>query len=611
MQKQPKVKILVGYHKPAQLLESDILVPIHLGRALAIKSSKDGAMNKDDYQWMLDNMIGDDTGDNISSLNREFCELTAIYWAWKNYDKLGNPDYIGLCHYRRLFKPEDIKNAHKYDIVAAYEKIKTETIYSQFMNNHWCSCLDEACQLLTENNQSYERIAADYLKAHDGYFYNMFIMKKELFFEYCEFLFRPIMKLHKKIDYSNLTFYNQRMPGFIAERLTGIFISAKEKDFKINKTQAIFKEVAAKRPVKPAFEAKDAISIVLSSDDNYADYLGVVLTSIKATKNENEKYDICILDGGISSENKKNILLLKDVDFSIRFVDVSGYLNQTDSSCFYLNAHFTQATYYRFFIPEIFSEYDRILYLDTDIAVNHNLSELFHLDLGKYALAAVQDIEIHRTLNTDEQYKCNRRDYLINTLKMQHPETYFQAGILLLDIKKLKEINFTMECLRLLKEIKTPLFVDQCIMNTFFDGKYKRLDMKWNVLWQLPYYIHDLEKQLRVDMYKEYFSARENPYIVHYAGSIKPWINVDVPMAEIWWKYARLTPFYEEFVLRLCEGQTRSLIKKVNHFSQYKLRYWKYRIFANFVWGKKRQRYNQKKKEYKAKIDEIKKILKD
>ena len=135
--------------------------------------------------------------------------------------------------------------------------------------------------------------------------------------------------------------------------------------------------------------------------------------------------------------------------------------------------------------------------------------------------------------------------------------------------------------------------------------------MKWNVLWQLPYYIHDLEKQLRVDMYKEYFSARENPYIVHYAGSIKPWINIDVPMAEIWWKYARLTPFYEEFVLRLCEGQTRSLIKKINHLSQYKLRYWKYRIFANFVWGKKREKYQDKKNEYKAKINEIKKILKD
>ena len=65
MVKQPSVKILVGYHKPAQLLKSDILVPIHLGRALATQISKDGQMSEEDYQWMLDNMIGDDTGDNI------------------------------------------------------------------------------------------------------------------------------------------------------------------------------------------------------------------------------------------------------------------------------------------------------------------------------------------------------------------------------------------------------------------------------------------------------------------------------------------------------------------------------------------------------------------
>ncbi|KQH56827.1 glycosyl transferase, partial [Campylobacter coli] len=92
----PKVKILVGYHKPAVLLKDEILTPIHLGRALATQVSKDGEMSKEDFKWMCENMIGDDTGDNISHLNRYFCELTGIYWAWKNYDKLGNPDYIGF-----------------------------------------------------------------------------------------------------------------------------------------------------------------------------------------------------------------------------------------------------------------------------------------------------------------------------------------------------------------------------------------------------------------------------------------------------------------------------------------------------------------------------------
>ena len=95
-----KVKILVCYHKPDVLVKDDVFTPIHVGRALARQRAKEGDKN---FEWMLENTIGDDTGDNISNKNMSFNELTAVYWAWKNYDKLGNPDYIGLCHYRRYF----------------------------------------------------------------------------------------------------------------------------------------------------------------------------------------------------------------------------------------------------------------------------------------------------------------------------------------------------------------------------------------------------------------------------------------------------------------------------------------------------------------------------
>ncbi len=70
MDNNKTIKILVGYHKPAVLIKNDIFEPIHLGRALATEASEDGKMSDMDYQWMLDNMIGDDTGDNISELNR-------------------------------------------------------------------------------------------------------------------------------------------------------------------------------------------------------------------------------------------------------------------------------------------------------------------------------------------------------------------------------------------------------------------------------------------------------------------------------------------------------------------------------------------------------------
>ena len=94
------IKILVCYHKPFPLLKDEILTPIHLGRKIANKENTG-------VQWLMENMIGDDTGENISDKNAYYNEMTALYWAWKNYDKLGNPDYIGLAHYRRLFVMEE------------------------------------------------------------------------------------------------------------------------------------------------------------------------------------------------------------------------------------------------------------------------------------------------------------------------------------------------------------------------------------------------------------------------------------------------------------------------------------------------------------------------
>ena len=94
------MKLLICYHKKDVLLKDDVLTPIHVGRVLARQR-----MGEDDpqFKWLEENMIGDDTGDNISDKNSSYNELTAVYWAWKNYDKLRNPDYIGLMHYRRHF----------------------------------------------------------------------------------------------------------------------------------------------------------------------------------------------------------------------------------------------------------------------------------------------------------------------------------------------------------------------------------------------------------------------------------------------------------------------------------------------------------------------------
>lgn len=111
-----KVKLLICYHKPAYLLKDNVMTPIHVGRANA--KVRMGEENPD-YQWLVNNMIGDDTGENISNKNDYYNEMTAVYWAWKNYEELGNPDYIGLMHYRRHFifdeNITDVVNVKNFD----------------------------------------------------------------------------------------------------------------------------------------------------------------------------------------------------------------------------------------------------------------------------------------------------------------------------------------------------------------------------------------------------------------------------------------------------------------------------------------------------------------
>ena len=234
------LKILVAYHKKTTLFKNDIFIPIHLGRTLKEKETKDGKVLKEDYNWLIENMIGDDTGDNISDKNREYCELTGIYWAWKNYDKLGNPDYIGFMHYRRLlvfneyeydkYEQTKINKAYR-DIFASFDDsnlldkygLNSETInkyiqkydlilpmkselklvnvnnaredYGTIIPGTDVKDYDEMVKCICENYPDYKDYILEQQETTRRYFYNLFIMKKEIFFDYCNFLFSVLEKL--------------------------------------------------------------------------------------------------------------------------------------------------------------------------------------------------------------------------------------------------------------------------------------------------------------------------------------------------------------------------------------------------------------------------------
>ncbi|MBD5340124.1 MAG: DUF4422 domain-containing protein [Bacteroides sp.] len=214
--KDPQIKILVACHKEDSAIRNDkVHMPIHVGKAL----HPDRELG---FQ-------GDNTGDNISHKNDSYCELTAMYWAWKN---LPDIDFIGLAHYRRYFDL-DITEANllrlfkRYDIIIGEEKVLPHSIIEELF-------------LLTSYEDTYILLDAIYQKFPElrteliEYFYynnkwtncNMFIAPKHIFDEYCTFLFPLMEQVEKNLKMSHYT-RMRRVIGYLTEPLLGFWIHHK------------------------------------------------------------------------------------------------------------------------------------------------------------------------------------------------------------------------------------------------------------------------------------------------------------------------------------------------------------------------------------------------
>ncbi len=656
--KKPTVKILVGYHRPAVLLKDEVLTPIHLGRALATEASKDGSMSKEDYQWMLDNMIGDDTGENISEENRKYCELTALYWAWKNYDKLGNPDYIGFMQYRRHFifddgfdgtgreKPwgcfrfsgiddsyVDMLSLRGDKIVAYLEKHPADVLttkevsFGQTVAEHYAQtlsflnpddlriCARKAALLFPE----YKSTIRKYLRSKKHYWYHSFIMKKEIFFEYCEWLFKILFATEKEIDYQDYTIAAYRTPAYLGERLWGIFFNGKKNVCRTRELElSIVDDVSRSRDIRPAFERSNT-AICFACDDNYVPYLSVVLQSLTEHAGSGNNYDIVIIENGVEPYNQK---LLTETyaggNVSIRFYNVSDVYEKY-KEMFYSHGYYTPTVYFRFFIPEIFAHYEKVLYLDSDLICLRDIADLYRVDIGGNLLGAVRDVEYARIYNENCEIKGYRvKDYCDDILKLKDYTHYFNSGVLGFNIKKCREFALTDKLLKRLAEVKNPMIVDQDIFNSVCEGRVFYYSPDWNVEWH-TYYLYGnlLPYQLPRDFYEKYLKVIKNPSILHYAVDMKPWDCPEHSTAEIFWHYAQKTPFFARIIYKHFEQKIYALSRQKPEKAAVraaevqkiplkdKLKYYRYKFLSFAAFGSKKSYYGEKKRKMKQKIKSI------
>lgn len=181
--------------------------------------------------------VRDNTGDQISEKNPNFCELTALYWIWKNDH---TSDIVGINHYRRFFngldKPDEIKNIlNSYDLIVPEWEPYGCTVWNQYcLSSGFASDLEKVRSILVKNgDQRYVTAFDKVMKSGGLHQYNMMITSKKLFDSYCEWLFPILFELEKDTDLSNYNDYQKRIYGFLSERLLNVWIEANNLKYKI------------------------------------------------------------------------------------------------------------------------------------------------------------------------------------------------------------------------------------------------------------------------------------------------------------------------------------------------------------------------------------------
>ena len=562
------IRIFVSAHKPVEVFDSQVFQPVQVG----------ASRTNERFTWALH----DDEGDNISDLNPMYCELTTQYWAWKNVDA----DYIGFCHYRRYFDFSDVsreENAYGevmgdyINVVSQREYMLEDVRVREFVRNYdvittpvqdirsymgenstirsqydaapklFVEDLDRVIDILVARHPEYEQDAKAFLAGHTGRFCNMFIMKKEIFHDYCAWLFPLLEEFVASADMSLYSKEGLRTPGHLAERLLNIYLLHHERigaGWKMKQLQCVHFTKPDKYYLPMALSCgndnRPVIPVVFASDNNYVPMVTTTIYSMLKNASDAYRYDIVVLHEGIEWENqeKMKMFLGQFENAGLQFCDVSRFVDQYELTT--NNPHISNETYYRFLIQELLPYYSKVLYLDSDLIVKGDVSELFSVDLGDNLLAAVRDVDYCGNLNMKDGI---RMRYTKEVLGMHQPYDYFQAGVLVLNTRAMRKLHPMEKWLEFASDDRY-IYNDQDILNVHCQGRVKYLDYDWNVMTDCYGRIGRIFSFAPAAIFDAFNDSRNHEKIVHYAGAQKPWKVTNCDRFGLYWEYAKDTPFY-------------------------------------------------------------------
>ena len=278
------------------------------------------------------------------------------------------------------------------------------------------------------------------------------------------------------------------------------------------------------------------IPIFFAVDDAYIPLLEVTIRSLVERKNEKDIYRIRVLYTNVNEENKKEIMKYSKDNVEIEFVNVQKEFEILQGKLL-VRDYYSNATYYRILIPNMYPQYDKVIYLDADIIILEDIAELYNTNMVNCLLAGVPEPWF-------EQYN-EFQVYAERIIGVTNYKKYINVGVLLMNLKELRAMNFEDVFLHLLDVVRYTFLQDEDYINKICKGRIKYLDSSWNVC--------------------GYLSNESNPKIIHYT-LFKPWQKKNMKNNEYFWNTAKKTNFYEYFKSLITETNEVNAEKSLNEF---------------------------------------------
>lgn len=268
-------------------------------------------------------------------------------------------------------------------------------------------------------------------------------------------------------------------------------------------------------------KGKNVIPIFYACDDNFVKYTVVSLQSLMANASRDKQYCIHVLHTNISQEMQDVMYAMQDEQFTIQFDDVTDYLKSIHDKL-PLRDYYSRTTYFRLFIAEMFPEYDKAIYIDSDTVVLGDIAELYAYDLGDHYVGAAREQVMVQT----DVYGT----YVEKVLGINRKE-YFNAGILVINCTQFRAQHVLDRFLELLQVYNFVVTQDEDYLNLICKG---------NVYW--------LKQQWNAEVFGTMDYSKETICVLHYIMVSKPWHYENCRLGEYFWKYAKQTVCYESIL---------------------------------------------------------------